>query len=218
MSFRFELLTFIFFIIKKLLIFFLPVLFSCSDSNGDLPTSSACESFLPAITTTGANTFGCCVDGKLLKPRDGTGSTIGNDDSFSYYGGYPNITDYYELDIRDFKSDRTAKLLLHLHEVHANGIGQYIINKSNGNSSLDGLNHTYLHCKIYSDKKGDYQYYRSFENSGTVQITNYNFNEGLLSGTFNATVVNSADSTDIIEIKGGRFDLNGYTLPQTNFP
>lgn len=204
---------------KKLLMFILPLLLCCCNSNDDLPaTSSSCESLLPAITEVGANTFGCCIDGKLLKPRNGTGSTLGNDDSYSYYGGYPNVTDYYELDIRDFKSERTAKLLLHLHEVHANGTGKYTINKSNGYSSIDGLSHTYLHCKIYSDEKGDYQYYNSFENSGTVQVTNYNFKEGILSGTFSASVVNSADATDTIEIKGGRFDLNGYTLPQTSFP
>jgi hypothetical protein len=40
---------------------------ACSDDTGFKPT-------LPAITQTGANTFGCYIDGKLLVPRDGDGS------------------------------------------------------------------------------------------------------------------------------------------------
>ena len=43
--------------------------------------SSACEDNLPAITTTGANTFGCCINGNLLIPRDGTGIIGGSDDA-----------------------------------------------------------------------------------------------------------------------------------------
>ena len=47
--------------------------------------------------------------------------------------------------MRDFKSERTGKILLHLHQVHVNGIGDYIINESNGyNAMIDGLNHTYF--------------------------------------------------------------------------
>ncbi len=205
---------------KKTVLFLISFLMlNCSKDDDAVPdepaVTIACEDMLPATSTTGANTFACCVNDMLVKPRDGDANN--SQESFELFGGYPNTTDYYELQIRDSKSARTASVLLHIHNVHLNGLGSYTINESNGNSSIDGLNHTYMHCRIYSSKTGDYQFYRSFENSGVVKITNYNHQEMILSGTFSGRVKNAIDSTDIVEIKGGRFDLNGYTLPQTTF-
>jgi hypothetical protein len=179
---------------------------------------SPCEDQLPAITTTGANTFGCCINGNLLKPRDGSGTFGGSDDGASLYGGYPNSTDYYELDIRDFKSEQTGKILIHMEQVHVNGINEYIINESNGNNSIDGLNHTYLHCRIFNQTTNSYQYYRSFENSGILKITHYDYTNRIISGSFSCRVKNSANPDDIIEIKQGRFDINWQLLPNVEFP
>lgn len=191
------------------------ILASCSN---DDKTSSLCQDLLPQETTTGANTFGCCINGNLLIPRDGTGTFGGSDDGASLYGGYPNSTDYYELDIRDFKSERTAKILIHMHQVHVNSIGDYIINESNGYNAIDGLNHTYIHCRVFDVTTNSYQYYRSFENSGKVTITRYDFINRIISGTFSCRVENSSNPNDIIEIKDGRFDINWLTLPNVSFP
>lgn len=173
---------------------------------------------MPAATKIGANTFGCCINGDLLIPRNGTGTLGGNDDGLSYFGGYPEVTDYYELDARDYKSSKTSKILIHIHEVHLKGIGDYQVDESNGSNSIDGLNHNYIHCKIYNNDQKEYQYYLSFENSGNIQITNYDFAKGIISGTFTCRVKNTSNPDDIIEIKDGRFDINGYTLPSTSFP
>ena len=186
--------------------------------NNDDDKSSVCQDNLPAITTTGANTFGCCINGNLLIPRDGTGSFGGSDDAYSFYGGYPNSTDYYEIDVRDFKSERTGKILIHLHQVHTNGIGDYIINESNGYDSIDGLNHTYLHCRVFNESTNNYQYYRSTENSGLIKVLLYDFSNRKISGTFSCIVRNSSNPNDIIEIKDGRFDINWLTLPNVSFP
>ena len=105
-----------------------------------------------------------------------------------------------------------------MHEVHLNGIGDYIINESNGSNAIDGLNHTYLHCRVFNMVTNSYQYYRSSENSGILRVTKYDYANGIISGTFTCTVRNSVNPTDIIEIREGRFDLNGYTLPNTIFP
>lgn len=196
--------------------FMLPVLMACSKD--DEKKTSSCQDLLPAETTTGANTFGCCINGNLLIPRDGTGTFGGNDDGAGLYGGYPNSTDYYELDVRDYKSERTSKILIHMHQVHANGVGEYVINESNGYNSIDGLNHTYLHCRVFNDATNSYQYYRSSENSGILKITKYDFTNRILSGTFSCTVKNSSNPNDIIELKEGRFDINWQTLPNVSFP
>ena len=195
---------------------FFQVLLSCSKE--DDKTSSICEDNLPAITTSGANTFGCCINGTLLKPRDGTGTFGGSDDGLSKYGGYPNITDYTEIESIDFKSERTAKILIHIHQVFINGVGDYQINESNGYNAIDGLNHNYLHCRIFNTTTNSYQYYRSFENSGVLKITRYDYSNGIISGTFSCKIKNSSNQNYIIEIKGGRFDINGYTLPNVTFP
>ncbi len=198
-----------------LLTCFLQLFVSCSNEDNK---NSSCEDNLPQITTIGVNTFGCCINDNLLIPRDGSGTLGGNDDGMSYFGGYPDITDYYELDIRDFKSDKTGKILIHMHQVHLNGIGNYIINESNGNHAIDGLNHTYLHCRVFDAKTNSYQYYRSFENSGLLKITRYDYANGIISGVFDCVIKNSSDNSDTIKIKQGRFDINGYTLPNISFP
>ena len=190
----------------------LTLLTGCSNDSDSNP-----ESLLPAITQTGANTFGCLIDGKLFIPRDGTGIWSGNDPGLSYLGGYPEGA-YNEIDIRDYKSEKTTRMLIHLHNLYQIGVADYIINESNGMSNVDGLNHTYLHCKVFNKSTNSYQYYRSFENSGTIKITRYDFTNGIVSGTFSCRVKNSSNPEDIIEITNGRFDINGYTLPNIVFP
>ncbi|WP_291130009.1 hypothetical protein [Flavobacterium sp. UBA7682] len=199
---------------KKLItLLLLTIVAGCSNED----SNSNPESLLPAITQTGANTFGCLIDGKLFIPRDGTGTWSGNDPGLSYLGGYPEGA-YNEIDIRDYKSEKTTRMLIHLHNLYQIGVADYIINESNGMSNVDGLNHTYLHCKVFNKSTNSYQYYRSFENSGTIKITRYDFTNGIVSGTFSCRVKNSSNPEDIIEITNGRFDINGYTLPNIVFP
>ena len=95
-------------IILKILVLF--SFFGCStdNSNSDIQLS------LPPETQIGANTFGCYVNGKLLVPRNGSGTFAGSDYGALLYGGYPVSTDYYELDVRDYKSERTARILIHM--------------------------------------------------------------------------------------------------------
>ncbi len=185
------------------------------DNNDD---TSSCESSLPPVTTTGANTFGACVNGKLLIPRSGGGSFGTTPDAASFYGGYPNSTDYYELDIRDLVSPRLSSIFIHIHNVDSSGLGFYTINESNGQRNIDGFSHTYLHCRVFDDKTKQYQDYRSFEESGSVEIIHYDLNNRLISGIFEGKVVNSANPSDTLQIKKGRFDLNWRTLPNITFP
>jgi hypothetical protein len=193
----------------------LALLTGCSnDSNNP-------ESQLPPITHTGENTFGCLIDGRLFIPRDGTGTWAGPDNAVSIYGDPTGNNQYTEIEVRDYKSQRTAKLLIHIQNLHQNGIGNYVINESNGMSNIDGPNHTYIYCRVFNQSTNSYQYYRSYENSGSINITRYEITPNVsffISGTFNCSVKNSADPNDVIEITNGRFDFNGATLPNAVFP
>lgn len=204
---------------KHMLFLALLAQFITSCSNDD--KGSSCQDSLPAITTTGANTFGCCINGNLLIPRDGAGTFGGSDSGFTTWGDPTGNNLYTEIDIKDYKSDKTGSILIHIQGLNQTGIGDYIINESNGNNSIDGLFHTYLHCRIFNAETNSYQYYRSSFNSGMLKITNYEFIPGvkkIVSGTFNCTVINSTDSSDVIEIKDGRFDFDGATLPNAIYP
>lgn len=201
---------------KQILFLALVVQFLASCSNDE--KGSSCQDSLPAITTTGANTFGCCINGNLLIPRDGTSTFGGSDKGFIAWGDPSGNNQYGEIDIKDYKSDRTASLLLHIQNIDQIVGVESIINQSNGYSNIDGFNHNYIHCRVFDETSNSYQYYRSFENSGILRITRYDFTNKIISGTFNCTLKNSSDSNDIIEIKDGRFDFNGATISNTVFP
>ena len=202
---------------KKTILTFLAILFlaSCSKDDNLEPTPTP-VSQLPPETQTGANTFGCFINGNLLIPRDGTRGVGFSGSGMILWCGYPNGDEYYEIEVNDYKSFRTGSLLLHIQSLIQLGAGNYIIDESNGRSSIDGLNHTYLHCKVYNPATNSYQYYRSYTNSGLLKITKLTFIPGvssIISGTFTCKVRNSANPADEIEITSSRFDINGYTLP-----
>ena len=177
------------------------------------------EDGLPPETQIGANTFGCLIDGKLLLPRFGNNNIVNPAWGATLWGEIPEVNDYWELEIRDLKSPRRASFLMHMKEVAIHGIGDYIINESNGMNSVDGLNHTYLHCVIFDNATNSYQQYVSYENSGTLKITFYKPSPSLiLSGTFNCKVRNIQNPNDEIEITNGRFDIKPQNLSQTYFP
>ena len=205
---------------KKVIIALLAIISfaSCSKEEGGTLVTQQQTLQLPAATQTGANTFGCYINGKLLVPRNGSGTVGGADRGATLWGGYPNSTDYYEIDIRDYKSNRTAQILIHIQAAHLNGVGDYIIDLSNGMSNIDGLNHNYIHCRVFNEATNSYQYYRSFNNSGLIKITRYDYPNGIISGTFSCRVINSANPADEIEITQGRFDFKWNTLPNKVFP
>ena len=69
---------------------------------------------LPTETQTGANTFGCLINGKLLIPRDGTGTFGGSDRGMILWAGHPTGTEYSEIDIHDYKSPKTGEIVIHI--------------------------------------------------------------------------------------------------------
>ena len=205
---------------KTKILLFLTILSLMGCSSDDTTTP---QQKLPPATTTGANTFGCLIDGKILLPRSGNTSQINPLSGARLTGGYPSFDfDFLELKIIDHKSTNGSTLFIHMHNAIENGTGNYVIDESNGFTSIDGLEHHYLYCDIYSTKTNSYQRYLSYNNSGNFTITRFtlgNENSGtIISGTFNCKVRNINDSTDEIEITDGRFDINSLTVEFKYFP
>ncbi len=201
---------------KKTVLIFITtmLLIACSDDSN--PGDG-----LPPETQIGANTFGCLIDGKLLVPRSGNNNIVNPLWGAILWGGIPNSSYYRELEVKDYKSPKSASLLLHMDEIDSHGIGEYIIDESNGMNSVDGLDHTYLHCIVFDDNTNSYQQYVSYENSGILKITSIvigSSSGNIVSGTFNCRVRNIQNPDDEIEITNGRFDVNSLTLMQTYFP
>ncbi|MFA7444920.1 MAG: hypothetical protein WCY89_03175 [Flavobacteriaceae bacterium] len=200
---------------KILLLITITLLWGCS-SDDNTPENPLAQ--LPPETQTGANTFGCLIDGRVLIPRDGAGTTMGQDRGFRFWGDPTGEMQYNEIDIHDYKSHRTGSILIHIQNLRQIGEGEYIIDRSNGMTSIDGYMHNYIHCRIFSSRTNSYQWYRSFDNSGILTITRFDWENGIISGVFECRAINSSNSNDTIDIKLGRFDFNGYTLPNTQFP
>jgi len=194
-----------------ILILSLFILQGCSEKdNGFTPT-------LPPITQTGANTFGCYIDGKLLTPRDGTGTFNVPDRGMRFWRS-PNEFEYNELSIHDFKSGTGGLMDIHIQNLHAIGKGSYIINESNCQDGIDANPTINIRCRWWDEASQSYKWYCSIENGGNLTITRYDADNFIVSGTFHCTAQNRDDPNDIIEITQGRFDIDGTTLEGTNFP
>jgi hypothetical protein len=172
---------------------------------------------LPAITQEGKNTFGCYINGVLLTPRDGSGSISGPDYGMLFFVG-PNNFPYDELRVRDYKSENRGLLQLHFDSLEANGEGLFIINESNCENGIDANPSINIRCRIWDNNLQIFKWYCSIENGGTVNITHFDLENRIVSGTFNCTVKNRDNPEEIIEITEGRFDINRPTLSNTIFP
>ena len=202
------------------LLFFL-ILLSLVGCSKDNATNNDPVAQLPAETQVGANTFGCYIKGKLLLPRDGTSLQGGTNSGCVFWGGYPEngaIYNFNEIEVKDYKSKRGARFLLHIQSLAILGEGTYVIDESNGSSSIDGLFHNYINCKIFNESTNSYQYYRSYANSGVLKITRYDYANQIVSGTFSCNVRNSINPSDEITITQGRFDFNLNILYYKVFP
>jgi hypothetical protein len=193
------------------LLFFVLLLNACS-SDENLVNA------LPAETQIGANTFGVLIDGKAYKPRCEKPSVVFPVWGMLLWGGVPISTDYNELEVRDLKSERAFEMLIHIDKLFLNRVGTYIVDESNGNKDIDGLDQTNIYCTIFDKNEGIYKKYVSFDNSGEIVISNYTLGTQdpltgtIVSGTFNGRLRNITDETDEIRMTNGRFDVNSLTV------
>ena len=199
---------------KKLILKTIPILVALlflSCSANDTPQDQ-----LPPITQTGANTFGCYIDGKLLTPRDGSGGIYGTPKGMRVFGNPPSLT-YNEIYIDDRKSEKGGLLRIHIANLHQNGEGTYTINESNCQNGIDANTSININCRVYDDAEQIFKWYCSIENAGTLTIDRYDLNNRIISGTFSCTIQNKDNPNEQIEITDARFDMKWDTLDLTNF-
>ena len=141
---------------------------------------------LPAATQTGANTFGCLINGKAYMP----GGWDGN------HSNYRVFVDAFDssLGIRTYNFETSKKLQL--------TIGSYGlfsgINLPFTISDRTKLGLLYIYdCYIGVND--------SVYRSGNLKITRYDLQNGIVSGEFNC-IIYDPSCTDTVRITHGRFD------------
>ena len=95
-------------------------------------------------------------------------------------------------------------------------MGQIVLHQSNFQNNIDSIPFSHVYFKIWDSAISNYAYYGSVENESYLNITR--LDSGVLSGNFNGKFVRYDDPNNFIEITDGRFDINGFTLPDTVFP
>jgi hypothetical protein len=186
------------------------VLFSCCSKD-----NNTTQEQLPPITTTGANTAGCVINGKVLIPKNGSQAIGGS----PLYGlnlntqgtFYPYRNGYWQLEIANKKDINGAGIILWIKNMSV-GNGDYLVDQSNGELYSYGPNNNQIIAGI--TENGTNKTYWSSQNAGIIKITRSDLAYGIamFSGTFNCTLYNKDNPNEIIQISDGRFDINLLTL------
>lgn len=196
---------------KKLItLLLLTIVAGCSNED----SNSNPESLLPAITQTGANTFGVTIKGKVYIPRDPIGVNVGPQGHGVIFTG-SDIGTWREIIVVDGASAVGFKMLIHFKDLVNQGVGTYQLKQSDFHDNIDSAPIDHIYFKIWDSEISNYAYYGSIENQGEVKVTKRD--NGILSGTFKGIFARYNTPTDIIEITDGRFDFNLNTLPNTVF-
>ncbi len=98
-------------IMKTSILLLLFALSSCSKDNNN----NVIQDQLPPITTIGANTAGCIINGKVLIPKNGDSSFAGTPYGLQFYAGnnfWPNKDDYWQLKIAKADSSHKCNFFL----------------------------------------------------------------------------------------------------------
>jgi hypothetical protein len=197
---------------KTILIFLVTLLlFSCSkDSTGNTTFQ------LPPETKTGANTFGVTINGKVYVPRDTSGSTIGGSSGSGMTLWGASDFSWYEIEIKDGASPVGFGMIIHFDKLTMANLGKNVLQQSDFKKSYDCGKFTHIYFSIWDSKISNYAYYGSVANQGEINITR--LDSGIFSGNFKGKFVRFDNPNEFITINDGRFDINGFTLPNKKFP
>lgn len=145
---------------------------------------------LPAITQTGANTFGCLVNGKAFMPS-------------GYDGSKPNFklvidpmyqNGNFDLIVYKLIGNKYESISFFSNNIKSSGV--YYVNPS-GNLYMDYRNDL-TNCK--------YLFSTINYSEGILKINRYDLVQGIFSGEFEGKFYDPNTSCDTIRITNGRFD------------
>lgn len=158
----------------------------------------ACEfNSLPSATKKGANTMGCLINGKEWiaktrlfapgKPKGGYNAALG---FFRIYG-HNAESDLIHIDIQ---------------VDNVQGEGKYSISNRPQSSSQNYLDGSWATCDIRIGGTTSY-YQTDARHPSRLTFTRFDVAGKIYSGKFEFTAVNKNDSTDVIRVTKGRFDI-----------
>ncbi len=179
-------------------VFLLFISNSCKKTKTD-PVSPTDQ--LPAITQTGANTFGCLINGIVWMPK-------GYDGSFS--NSRINIDPTFvdgDMTIRVYRIIDGLKYNITLASDSIKNVGTYLIKSNSRAFFVFGKYKSDLsieYCSVYSS---DYNTNNPFNINGFIKVTRYDLVNKIFSGEFEITFNNTACGFgDPVKITSGRFD------------
>jgi len=151
----------------------------------DPPIGNNATAQLPPITTTGANTFGCLVNGEVWLPK-GDFPVSGLHADYTGGGFVINATKYINPGLED--------VAISIYPNSLQSVGTFFLNLSNAEARF-----TDSSCDLNGIKTDT-------SNVGKIEIIKFDTVNHIISGTFEFTVYNEA--CDTIKITQGRFDVN----------
>ena len=201
----------------KTTLFFLFLALSSCSKNNDTPQTP--QDQLPQITTIGANTAGCIINGKVLIPKNGINGISG----YPIYGlvtyagpnfSSPDFNDYYAIKIMNLKDKGlNYSVYVHLNNINAGAIN-YTVGQSNGEYFIDGPNTPHIIVQEFNNNIFTGKLFLSIASYGIIKINRFDYPNHIISGTFNCTLYNKDNTAETISVSDGRFDINTATLNQ----
>jgi hypothetical protein len=183
---------------------------TCKSSNSPTPLEQ-----LPPATQTGANTFGCLIDGQAWIPN----GTSGFIPSPAINGGYlgqstftppdPQGRDKYNIQFRTYKKDG---LSMQIYVEKVEKTGRYELNFDTETSPNLVYPKSYGYYSIRNATPAtSSSYVTTSQVIGYVNFTVADTVMGKLAGTFEFDAIDK-NSGKIIKITNGRFDIDPATL------
>ena len=164
---------------------------SCKKEKSENPIDD-----LPPATQTGANTFGCLVNGELFLPK---GSGLGGPVLNAQYEFVDNKYYFSLLATRSGKDCKSSSILLSLNNLTLQNMKTYSLQDTS-----EGKAH--LRVRIGIDCSFNTDFFRTNNNvTGNMNITYFNTTKNIVAGTFSFDAVNSKGEK--VEVREGRFDM-----------
>jgi hypothetical protein len=169
---------------------------------------------LPSITTTGAGTAGCIINGMVIIPKNTMNTGFGGPSTI--YGlttlvgpnfDPPDFNDFYTIQIKNFeKKGINYRIFVQLNNL-TNGSGDYMVGQSAKEPYVNYPDNPQIIVQEFNDNKYTGKTFLSSPNSGLIKITRFDTSSHVISGLFNCTLYNEEIPTETIQVSDGRFDL-----------